>query len=104
MRLLCPGLGVTPAPCRPQRIPRQDARMSTVEHWISGRSTSGTPLGTAPVWNPATGEQQAEVVLGSPADVDEAVRAATEAALDWAEASLSRRAKVLFAFRELVAE
>ncbi len=43
-------------------------------------------------------------MLGSPADVDAAVRAATEAATEWGEASLSRRAKVLFAFRELVAE
>jgi malonate-semialdehyde dehydrogenase (acetylating) / methylmalonate-semialdehyde dehydrogenase len=77
--------------------------MRTIEHWISGRGTSGTPLGTAPVWNPATGVQQAEVVLGSPADVDAAVQAATEAALEWGEASLSRRAKVLFSFRELVA-
>ncbi len=77
--------------------------MRTVEHWISGRTTSGAPLGTAPVWNPATGVQQAEVVLGSPTDVDEAVRSAGAAFLDWSEASLSRRAKVLFAFRELVA-
>jgi malonate-semialdehyde dehydrogenase (acetylating)/methylmalonate-semialdehyde dehydrogenase len=77
--------------------------MRTIEHWISGRTTSGSPLGRAPVWDPATGVQQAEVVLGSPDDVDAAVRAATEAAREWGEASLSRRAKVLFAFRELVA-
>src|SRR5688500_3296366 len=84
--------------------PRKDARMRTIEHWISGRSSRGEPLGTAPVWNPATGDQQAEVLLGSPADVDAAVRTATEAAVEWAETSLSRRAKVLFAFRELVAD
>ena len=78
--------------------------MRTIEHWISGRSSRGEPLGAAPVWNPAAGEQQAEVLLGSPADVDAAVRTATEAAVEWAEASLSRRAKVLFAFRELVAD
>ena len=77
--------------------------MRTIEHWISGRTTSGAPLGTSPVWNPATGAQQAEVVLGSPADVDEAVRTAVAAAREWGEASLSKRAKVLFAFRELVA-
>jgi malonate-semialdehyde dehydrogenase (acetylating)/methylmalonate-semialdehyde dehydrogenase len=77
--------------------------MRTIEHWISGRTTAGAPLGTAPVWNPATGARQAEVVLGSPADVDEAVRTAVAAAREWAEASLSKRAKVLFAFRELVA-
>jgi malonate-semialdehyde dehydrogenase (acetylating) / methylmalonate-semialdehyde dehydrogenase len=77
--------------------------MRTVEHWISGRTTAGSSLGRGPVWDPATGTQQAEVVLGSPADVDAAVLAATDAAREWGEASLSRRAKVLFAFRELVA-
>jgi malonate-semialdehyde dehydrogenase (acetylating) / methylmalonate-semialdehyde dehydrogenase len=75
--------------------------MRTIEHWIGGKPTSGTPSGTAPVWDPATGIQQAEVVLGSAADVDEAVRVAAAAFEEWSQASLSRRAKVLFAFREL---
>ncbi|MET0765069.1 MAG: CoA-acylating methylmalonate-semialdehyde dehydrogenase [Blastococcus sp.] len=75
--------------------------MRSIEHWIGGKTTSGTPSGTAPVWDPATGSQQAEVVLGSAADVDEAVRVAAAAFEEWSQASLSRRAKVLFAFREL---
>jgi malonate-semialdehyde dehydrogenase (acetylating) / methylmalonate-semialdehyde dehydrogenase len=75
--------------------------MRTIEHWIGGKPTSRTPSGTAPVWDPATGSQQAEVVLGSAADVDEAVRVAAAAFGEWSQASLSRRAKVLFAFREL---
>jgi malonate-semialdehyde dehydrogenase (acetylating)/methylmalonate-semialdehyde dehydrogenase len=54
------------------------------------------------VWNPATGQQQAEVALASRADVDTAVRAAKEAFATWSQTSLSRRAKILFAFRELV--
>jgi malonate-semialdehyde dehydrogenase (acetylating) / methylmalonate-semialdehyde dehydrogenase len=75
--------------------------MRTIEHWIGGKPTAGSPTGTAPVWDPATGDQQAEVVLGSAADVDEAVRVATAAFQEWSQSSLSRRAKVLFAFREL---
>ena len=39
--------------------------MRTIEHWIGGTTTSGTSTRTAPVWNPATGEQQAQVVLAS---------------------------------------
>jgi len=42
------------------------------------------------------------VVLAEPADVDAAVAAACVAFADWSEASLSRRAKVMFAFRELL--
>jgi malonate-semialdehyde dehydrogenase (acetylating)/methylmalonate-semialdehyde dehydrogenase len=54
------------------------------------------------VWNPATGRQQAEVVLATRGDVDDAVRTAAAAFGEWSQSSLSRRTKVLFAFRELV--
>src|SRR4029077_16309030 len=73
-----------------------------VKHWVGGEETGGVSTRTAPVWDPATGEQQAEVVLAEPADVDAAVAAARAAFEGWSEASLSRRAKVMFAFRELL--
>ena len=76
--------------------------MRTIEHWIDGRSTPGTATRHAPVWNPATGAQQARVVLAGPQDVDTAVASAKAAFADWSQSSLSRRSKVLFAFRELV--
>ncbi|HEY6749638.1 MAG TPA: CoA-acylating methylmalonate-semialdehyde dehydrogenase [Mycobacteriales bacterium] len=76
--------------------------MRTIEHWIDGSNTAGAGTRRAPVWNPATGAQQAEVVLAEPSDVDTAVAAATAAYADWSQTSLSRRTKVLFAFRELV--
>jgi len=74
----------------------------TIRHRIGGEETTGSSTRTSTVWDPATGEQQAEVVLAEPADVDAAVAAAREAFADWSEASLSRRAKVMFAFRELL--
>jgi malonate-semialdehyde dehydrogenase (acetylating) / methylmalonate-semialdehyde dehydrogenase len=74
----------------------------TIRHRIGGEEASGSSSRTSPVWDPATGEQQAEVVLAEPADVDAAVAAARVAFADWSEASLSRRAKVMFAFRELL--
>jgi malonate-semialdehyde dehydrogenase (acetylating)/methylmalonate-semialdehyde dehydrogenase len=75
----------------------------TIRHRIAGEETTGASSRTAPVWDPATGEQQAEVLLAEPADVDAAVTAARAAFEEWPEASLSRRAKVMFAFRELLA-
>ncbi len=74
----------------------------TIRHRIGGEETSGNSSRTAPVWDPTTGEQQAEVVLAEPADIAAAIAAARAAFVDWAEASLSRRAKVMFAFRELL--
>lgn len=76
--------------------------MRTIEHWIGGAATRAGSTRTAPVWNPATGEQQADVLLASPADVDVAVSAAAKAFESWSQASLTQRTKVLFAFRELV--
>jgi malonate-semialdehyde dehydrogenase (acetylating)/methylmalonate-semialdehyde dehydrogenase len=76
--------------------------MSTIEHWIGGEFTAGRSTRKGPVFNPATGEQRHEVVLAAPADVDAAVAVARAAFEEWSQASLSRRAKVLFGFRELV--
>jgi malonate-semialdehyde dehydrogenase (acetylating)/methylmalonate-semialdehyde dehydrogenase len=76
--------------------------MRTVEHWIGGTTSAGRSSRRGSVWNPATGEQQAEVVLASDDDVDTAVQAGKAAFEHWSQASLSQRTKVLFAFREIV--
>jgi methylmalonic acid semialdehyde dehydrogenase len=76
----------------------------TVHHWIGGKATTGESTRTGPVWNPATGEQQAEVPLASAADVDAAVRSAAAAFETWSQSSLSQRTKILFEFRRLVAD
>lgn len=76
--------------------------MRLVEHWIAGARTAGSSDRRGPVWNPATGSQQGEVLLGTAGDVDAAVRAAAEAYQGWSQTSVTRRSKVLFAFRELL--
>jgi malonate-semialdehyde dehydrogenase (acetylating)/methylmalonate-semialdehyde dehydrogenase len=76
--------------------------LRTVTHWIGGKPATGESTRTAPVWNPATGAQQAEVLLASRADVDTAVQAAAAAFPAWSQSSLSQRTKILFNFRELV--
>jgi malonate-semialdehyde dehydrogenase (acetylating)/methylmalonate-semialdehyde dehydrogenase len=75
-----------------------------IAHRIGGEETSGASSRTSPVYDPATGEVQAEVVLAEASDVDAAVTAAREAFAEWSQASLSRRAKIMFAFRELLNE
>src|SRR3989440_3044677 len=73
-----------------------------IHHWIGGKPTSPAGQRSGPVFNPATGEQQAQVAFASTADVDEAVRTAKAAFEEWSQASLSTRTKIMFAFRELV--
>jgi malonate-semialdehyde dehydrogenase (acetylating)/methylmalonate-semialdehyde dehydrogenase len=74
----------------------------SIEHWIGGVRTAGRSTRTSAVFNPATGQQTGELLLAEPEDVAVAVQVAKEAFPEWADTSVTRRAKVLFAFRELV--
>ncbi|SMB83878.1 CoA-acylating methylmalonate-semialdehyde dehydrogenase [Deinococcus hopiensis] len=83
---------VEPAPIPPSTLPR-------IPHWLSGARTPGMGR-TQNVYNPATGQVQAEVDLADVAEVDRAVTAARAAFPAWRETSLSRRSEILFGFRE----
>jgi len=76
--------------------------MKTIEHWIGGAGTPGVSARTADVYNPATGQVRARVLLAGAADVDEAVQTAKKAYQSWQDVSLTRRARIMFAFRELI--
>ncbi|HSE55783.1 MAG TPA: CoA-acylating methylmalonate-semialdehyde dehydrogenase [Nocardioidaceae bacterium] len=73
-----------------------------ITHWIGGKAWDGAPERTGEVFDPATGAVSALVDLASPAVVDEAVAAAVAGWADWRHASVARRTRVLFAFREIV--
>jgi malonate-semialdehyde dehydrogenase (acetylating)/methylmalonate-semialdehyde dehydrogenase len=76
--------------------------MKRINHWIDGRIVEGASGRTGPVWDPASGTQQAEVAFASAAEVDAAVDAAKAAFPAWRATNLSRRAEVMFRLRELV--
>jgi malonate-semialdehyde dehydrogenase (acetylating) / methylmalonate-semialdehyde dehydrogenase len=76
--------------------------MRTIQHWIAGAETAGASTRFGPVYNPATGAQQAQVALAEPADVDAAVAAARKAFDEWRDVSLTRRARIMFALRDLI--
>jgi malonate-semialdehyde dehydrogenase (acetylating)/methylmalonate-semialdehyde dehydrogenase len=76
--------------------------MRTIEHWINGSPSPAGSTRTAPVYDPARGTQQAEVLLAETTDVDTAVAAAAKAFQSWQNSSLSQRMRIMFAFRELL--
>jgi len=76
--------------------------VKTIEHWINGVATPAGSTRTAPVWNPATGQQHGSVLLAEWSDVDTAVAAASKAFDSWSDFSLSQRMRIMFAFRELL--
>jgi malonate-semialdehyde dehydrogenase (acetylating) / methylmalonate-semialdehyde dehydrogenase len=75
-----------------------------VPHWIGGRPWSPSPDRHGDVYDPATGQVARQVAFASPAEVDAAVDAAATAFTTWRSASLAERSRVLFAFRQLLAE
>jgi len=73
-----------------------------VNHWIGGKETAGSSSRSGIVWNPATGEEQAQVAFADASEVDQAVATAQEAWSEWRTTSLSKRAEVMFRLRDLV--
>ncbi|MFJ9127245.1 CoA-acylating methylmalonate-semialdehyde dehydrogenase [Streptomyces sp. NPDC102340] len=79
--------------------------MRTIEHWINGTAhPAAVSDATTPVFNPATGQEQARVALGGGAEVDRAVAAASAAFEAWSESSVSQRTQVMFNFRQLLVD
>src|SRR4051812_6494284 len=78
------------------------ARETLLGHWIGGRLDDTPAERHGEVTDSATGEVVARVPMGTRADLDRAVAAATEAGKAWAAASLTKRTQVMFAFRELL--
>jgi malonate-semialdehyde dehydrogenase (acetylating)/methylmalonate-semialdehyde dehydrogenase len=71
---------------------------TAISHFIGGRLAAGTATRSAPVFNPATGEETGRVTLASATDVDTAVAAAKAVARSWALTPPLRRARILNAF------
>lgn len=80
----------------------QNGTPTPILHRIGGKPERGTSGRTSSVTNPATGRVTGEVVLADATDLDQAVQAARGAFPAWRDTSLSRRAQILFAFRELL--
>jgi len=76
--------------------------MNLIEHFIDGKITKGSSNKTSKVFNPATGEQTAEVNLASKSDIDLAVDKAKKAFIDWSRKPPVQRARVIFKFKELI--
>ena len=76
--------------------------MTQILHFINGKAAAGSSVRTADIFNPNTGEVQAQVRLANAADVDTAVQAALKAFPGWAATNPQRRARVMFEFKRLV--
>jgi malonate-semialdehyde dehydrogenase (acetylating) / methylmalonate-semialdehyde dehydrogenase len=75
---------------------------TVVPHWINGARDHGTSDRTAPVFDPALGQETKRVALANAADIDKAIASAHAAYPAWRDMSLARRQAIIFNFRELL--
>jgi malonate-semialdehyde dehydrogenase (acetylating)/methylmalonate-semialdehyde dehydrogenase len=76
--------------------------MNIIEHFVNGKNFPGNSTRKSKVFNPATGEQTAEVKLASTKDIDATVQAAKTAFISWSKKPPLQRARVMFKFKELI--
>ena len=74
--------------------------MRQIDHFITGGA--GLPMRHGDVFDPNTGQVQAQVALGDAAVLQRAVDAALKAQPGWAATNPQRRARVMFNFKALV--
>ena len=75
--------------------------MRQIDHFIAGGAGAAASRKHS-IWNPSTGEVQAEVALGDAGVLEWAVEAARRVQPDWAVTNPQKRARVMFRFKQLI--
>ena len=76
--------------------------MNLIQHFVNGKIIPGKSDRKGKIFNPAIGEQESEVKLGSKLDLDEAVDIAKKAFETWSLKPPIQRARIMFKFKELI--
>jgi len=76
--------------------------MNLIQHYINGKIYKGSSSRKGKVFNPATGAQESEVILGTKSDLDHAVENAKQAFEKWSQVTPLQRARIIFKYKELI--
>ena len=76
--------------------------MNLIQHFVNGKSYKGSSSKKGKVYNPATGDQESEVILGTKEDLNKTVELAKKAFESWSLKPPLQRARVMFKFKELI--
>ena len=76
--------------------------MKTVSHFINGKICSIDKSRKGPIFNPAIGEQIAEVELASKDTVEMAIKNSSEAFLKWSKTTPINRSRILSKYKDLL--
>ena len=73
-----------------------------INHWIDGGFQPSASDRFGNIYNPATGAVIAKVPMGGAADLETAVKSARRAFHSWSTTSITKRAQLMFKFKELL--
>ena len=73
-----------------------------INHWIDGNFQPSASDRFGNVYNPATGAVITKVPMGGAADLESAVKSARHAFHSWSTTSITKRAQLMFKFKELL--
>ncbi len=76
--------------------------MNIIRHFVGGKVIDGTSQRKGQVFNPATGEQESEVILATKSDLDKTAEIAKKAFETWSLKPALQRARIMFKFKELI--
>ncbi|WIJ25194.1 CoA-acylating methylmalonate-semialdehyde dehydrogenase [Devosia sp. RR2S18] len=76
--------------------------MQIIENAVAGKRYVSSSSRRVPVFNPATGEQAAELPLSTLDELNKAVASAKEAQIAWGNTPPMKRARVMFKFKALL--
>ena len=76
--------------------------MNIIKHFVGGKVIDGTSQRKGQVFNPATGDQESEVILATKSDLDKTVEIAKKAFETWSLKPALQRARIMFKFKELI--
>ena len=76
--------------------------MNKVSHFIDGKIYTVNDSRKGPIFNPAIGEQIAEVELASKATVEMAIESSKKAFLKWSKTTPINRARILAKYKDLL--
>ena len=76
--------------------------MKKINHFIDGKIYSDNKSRIGPIFNPAIGEQIAEVELASKSTVEMAIESSSKAFQKWSKTTPINRARILAKFKDLL--
>ena len=76
--------------------------MKTINHFIDGKIYSDNKSRKGPIYNPAIGEQIAEVELATKTTVEMAIENSKKAFLKWSKTTPINRARILAKYKDLL--